>query len=287
MIFVPLLIGQTLAFHVHGQFSWSLFLSVALFGVLYQVHLLYLNDYADAAIDQTNQQYWLSGGSRVVPQGKLQADDLLVGAKVALLLMLVWTLIFALFLDRWLVIVGVALVVAASWAYNLRPLRLSYRGHGEVLQGFGCGVVLPLIGFYVQHGTLGGFRWAILAPLYLLFHAGNIITALPDYPSDRKGGKRTLPVRHGELPARLTALLLLALAYFSVVAESGHVSPIYLAIVVLPAACILVGVVTSGLLRRADAADVVTCKAFVTWMAVSQGWFLCVLPVVLLLDGAA
>ncbi|MFK8030862.1 MAG: prenyltransferase [Gammaproteobacteria bacterium] len=287
MIFIPLFMGQALAFHAHKQFSTTLFLYTLLFGVLYQVFLLYLNDYADEAIDKTNSQYWLSGGSRVLPEGKLGPGDLLTGAKIAFILMLALTLCLAAFAYRPWMPIALTMAAALCWTYNMRPLQLSYRGHGEVLQGLGCGVVLVLIGFYMQHGSLSQFSWRSLIPLYLIFHAGNIITALPDYLSDRAGDKRTHPVRHGQRHARTTALFLLAVAHLGVIISSPGISPAALAIIVAPSALILVFIISSGTMRKADVAEFSFCKKFVTWASASQAWLLCAWIGALLIAGSS
>ena len=287
MIFLPLFIGQALVQHTSGAFSGTAFLYALLFGLLYQVYLLYTNDHADEVVDRSNEQYWLSGGSRVLPEGKLGAGELLMGARVALVLLGALTLTVAVFGDRPWLVAGTVLAVVLSWAYNRKPLQLSYRGQGEVLQGLGCGVVLPLIGFYLQQGSLQHFPWGTLIPLYTVFHAGNLVTALPDYGSDKAGGKNTFPVRHGELAARATALLLLAFAYLSLLVVHPALSTPALAIIVAPAGLVLAGVSVSGLLGSANVADFPRCKAFVAWVSASQAWFLVALAIALLLERAA
>ena len=168
MIFIPLAIGQAYALHTNGAFSWAAFAGALLFGVLYQVYLLYTNDHADEAIDRTNEQHWLSGGSRVLPEGKLNGDQLLVGARLALVALAGLSLFLAVFKERPWMPVALLLAAALCWGYNRPPLQLSYRGHGEVLQGLGCGVLLPLIGYYLQQGSLAAFPWLALIPLYLV-----------------------------------------------------------------------------------------------------------------------
>ncbi|MEN1729652.1 MAG: prenyltransferase [Pseudomonadota bacterium] len=283
MIFIPLVMGQAFAVHALGQFSILMFFYALLFGVLYQIYLLYTNDHADESVDRKNTQYWLSGGSRVLPEGKLQSHHLLQGARWALVALTVLTGYLTLVADRPWICVGTLAAVVLCWAYNREPLQWSYRGHGEVLQGLGCGVVLPLIGFYLQQGSLQKFPLPALPPLFLLFLAGNLITALPDYRSDKAGGKRTFPVRHGELMARKTAVLLLALAYAMVPFVIPASSWTAIAIVLIPAVTILGGLVGSGLLQKADVTDFPACKAFVTWVSASQAWLLCSWIAVLLI----
>ncbi|MEL7313028.1 MAG: prenyltransferase, partial [Pseudomonadota bacterium] len=168
MIFVPLLIGQATAFRYGNTFEWVLLGYSIAFGALYQTYLLYTNDHADEAIDKTNHQYWLSGGSRVLPDGKLTGSQLLAGARVAFGVLLIFTGYLAVFADRPLMLIALGLAVALCWAYNRPPLQWSYRGHGEALQGLGCGVLLPLIGYYLQLGTVAGYPWVTLIPLFLI-----------------------------------------------------------------------------------------------------------------------
>lgn len=274
MILVPLLLGQAFALQDGGRFSATYFAYACLFGVLYQVYLLYTNDHADAAIDLTNRQYWLSGGSRVLPEGKLTAQQLRVGAGAALAILVALTVYLAAVAQRPWMPVLLLPAVALCWAYNRPPLQWSYRGYGEVLQGLGCGVVLPVIGYYLQLGNVHAFPWPLLVPLYLVFYAGNLVTALPYYASDRAGGKRTFPVRHGQRRGRTTAVVLLAAAYLGLSVLAQHLSLARLGIIVIPSLLVLIGVVGSGLLRSADVADFPRCKTFVTWVSVSQGWFL-------------
>ncbi|MFO0634333.1 MAG: hypothetical protein U0168_15920 [Nannocystaceae bacterium] len=100
-------------------------------------------------------------------------------------------------------------------AYSFAPLRLSYRGFGELAQGLGVGAVLPAFAYYVQAGTFAGLQPAMLLPTVLLATAGNIVTALPDEPFDRVADKRGRLVRVGPAVARRHALLLTALGIFA------------------------------------------------------------------------
>ena len=62
MIFIPLLAGQALAFRIHGVFDWSWFFHPELYGILYQIYVLYINDYADEELDHDNHTYGCPAG---------------------------------------------------------------------------------------------------------------------------------------------------------------------------------------------------------------------------------
>ena len=185
------------------------------FGALCQAYALYLNDYADETLDRRNESYWLSGGSRVIPDGLLRGSQL-YGAALGLAGGLVLLGLLAWVGGRpWMPVLTLT-ALALGWSYSLAPVRASYGGFGELHQAVSCGVLLPVIGYYLQSGTLVTFPWPVLLPLALIYFASNIVTALPDVSSDRQGGKRSYPVRHGTARARTHALLLLGAAYLLV-----------------------------------------------------------------------
>lgn len=210
---VPLILGQVLAYAVTGQFSWSMFGAIQLLGVLDQLFIVFANDFADRDADAINPSpSVVSGGSRVIQEGKLSPEALRKAAWIMLAAMMVLSVLLAASERLWWLPLLVLLGAALLWAYSFAPLRLSYRGYGELLQGVGVGVVLPVIGFYVQAGSFDGFPWLGLWPCFLLGYVGNLLTSLPDYPGDRAASKRTYAVRRGQFDARRHALELLAVA---------------------------------------------------------------------------
>ncbi len=198
-IALPLLFGQALAFAVSGEGSLIVLGLVGLWGVLDQLFIVFANDFADRHDDPGGDAKTLfSGGSGVLPEGKLRPGQLLVAALGAYALLGVLSVGLDFFRcdapwlsSLWLL--GGVLV----WAYSYGPLRLSYRGNGEVLQGLGVGVVLPLVGYAAQRGNLDALPWLWLLPSFVFAFASNIMTALPDFKADRRANKRTWPVRFG------------------------------------------------------------------------------------------
>lgn len=214
-IAIPLLVGEVLGWATTGQWDLRLVALTHVAAVLDQLFIVFANDVADEASDRENGEATLfSGGSRVLVEGKISPGALrraswgaaaaLLGVAAFMALGLARPLLFPLW------VVGVALL----WAYSYPPLRLSYRGHGEVAQGLGLGVVLPVVGYYTVAGTLDGLSWQALVPLFVLGFAGNINTALPDARADAATDKRSWPVRYGLSRARKHALQLFGLATF-------------------------------------------------------------------------
>lgn len=213
---VPLILGQVLAYAITGEFSWRLFGAVQSLGLLNQLFIVFANDFADREADALNPSPTiLSGGSRVLQEGKLPPEALRRGAWIMLGAMVVFALVLAALHQLWWLPLLVGAGAALLWTYSFAPLRLSYRGQGELLQGLGVGVILPVIGYYVQAGGFEGLPYLGLLPCFVLAYVGNLLTALPDYPGDRAANKRTYAVRFGQFTARRHAidLLLVAIAF--------------------------------------------------------------------------
>lgn len=263
-IAVPLLYGQALAYAVHHTFRWKLFFLVQLFGVLDQLFIVFANDAADWQSDSRNATYnRFSGGSRVVPEGKIPPFHLAQASLVMLLSMGAVSLYLVFREGRAWTVVLTAIAAHLMWAYSYPPFRLSYRGHGEVLQGIGLGLLLPVFGFYVQANTLEGLQAATLFPAFLLGYAGNVTTALADTPSDAATGKRSFSVRRGERAARRTSVALLAIAALATpLAVPGGGAVAWIGVLVVAVALLSRSV---PLVPTADAVNREACERFVFW----------------------
>jgi 1,4-dihydroxy-2-naphthoate octaprenyltransferase len=206
----PILYGQALAWATTGAFSLRALAVAQIFGLLDHAFIVLANDYADRDADAGNRTFnALSGGSRAIPEGHLAPRTVLFGAiaSAIALLSLGVASAGARPLLPWLAGIAVALLLA----YSYPPLRLSYRGGGELLQGIGVGVVLPLVGFHAQQPDVARIPWLALLPTLVLGAAGNILTALPDEPADRAAHKRTWVVRRGIEQSRRELVLLVGL----------------------------------------------------------------------------
>ncbi|MEM9453419.1 MAG: prenyltransferase [Myxococcota bacterium] len=261
-IAIPLLLGEMIAWTECLRLDVALLVVAHVFGVLDHLFIVWANDVADEAADRHNETPTLfSGGSRVLPEGKLGSAQLARAAAVAVLAMLGLSLYAAISLDRPATPLAWALAVALLWAYSFPPARLSYRGAGAITQAFGMMVVLPLLGFYLQCSGIGGFPWAALVPAVMLGLASNITTALPDHPADEATGKATWPVRYGPRRARKHSLQLIALGAVCtplVVPDLPQMG--WAAIEALP---LLLVLVNARALDRAEADDRAACLRFV------------------------
>lgn len=170
-----------------------------------------INDHEDAAngADAANTQglFPFTGGSRLIQQGIVQAQDMRRLALALLALVVPGGLWLALHSGAGLMGVGV-IGVGLGWAYSAPPLALMSRGLGELAVALAWALVV--VGAdYVQRGHFAG-QPVLAAISYGLMIANILIAnAFPDAHSDAQVGKRTLVVR---LTPRVAAWLYLALA---------------------------------------------------------------------------
>ena len=96
--------------------------------------------------------------------------------------------------------VGVLLLVMATLAlgYTVPPLKLSYRGLGELDVALTHSIGVMLCGFVFQGAAWNEpLPWLLGAPLLLAVLPGIILAGIPDHDADRATGKGTLAVRIG------------------------------------------------------------------------------------------
>jgi 1,4-dihydroxy-2-naphthoate octaprenyltransferase len=139
---------------------------------------------------------------------------------------------FVIFLFRGNPILWFALAAAIlGVSYSGGPLRLSYRGLGEMLIGVVFG---PLLMSGVYYAACGQLDWTVAlvsVPVGLLVANIVYVHAIMDYEPDREAGKMTLAVLLKSKRRMLAVLFLLLLAAFGCIAggvATGCLPPFYL-----------------------------------------------------------
>ncbi len=212
-IALPLAVGAALAASRLGTLNVPALLLTFAFGLFDHLFIVFANDVADEEGDRRNERAtFFSGGSRVLPRGALDAVALRRAAMAMAFGMAAVALWAAFVAARPGALIAAGLAALLLWAYSYPPLRLSYRGYGEIAQGIGIGVVLVAFAYYMQVGSLDGLAPEAFVPVVLFGFAGNIVTALPDEAADRGVEKASWPVRFGLVRSRKHALQLSALA---------------------------------------------------------------------------
>jgi 1,4-dihydroxy-2-naphthoate octaprenyltransferase len=215
---VPVLLGIAVAAS-DGAFTWWTALLTLIGASFAHLGINVTNDVFDtlSGADEANTTPTMySGGSRVAVyelvsvRGLLWTALALFGAAAAIGLLLV-----AVTQSMTLLWIGIA-GIAVGVAYTAPPLKLVYRGLGEIAVAIGFGPIMLLGAYVVQTGRLA---WE---PFLLSFVPGILIALIlyvneiPDRRSDAEAGKRTLPVRLAPSTVR-AGYLVAAIAAFGVV----------------------------------------------------------------------
>jgi 1,4-dihydroxy-2-naphthoate polyprenyltransferase len=162
-----------------------------------EVATVLTNEWFDLPSDHRNENHSVfSGGSRVLVEGRIRPASLKVGIGAALLVYL--------FAAAWLASQRAALwpvlVIAPvlGLGYTAPPLRLSWRGAGELDVAITHSLLLLLFGHVLQGGTWDDPRpWLLGLPIASSVFAAITLSGLPDAEADRAVGKRTLAVSGG------------------------------------------------------------------------------------------
>lgn len=209
MAVAPVLIGTGAAFEVSGTLHAGRALLAAVVALLLQVGVNYANDYSDGVRGTDDVRVGplrLTGSGAATPRAVKSAAFLCFG--VAALAGIVLILVS----QAWpLALVGVA-AIAAAWGYTGGERPYGYMGFGEVFVFLFFGLVATLGTTFTQVLQLSGPAWVGACGTGLIATALLMANNVRDIPTDREVGKRTLAVRIGDDAARISYVLMLALA---------------------------------------------------------------------------
>ncbi len=216
---VPMAVGGALAFGLENTFNLYWFL-VSMFGIfLIEIGKNAINEYIDyqSGVDlfvTPDKRTPFSGGKKAIVDGKLTLKQTAVIAVVTMLGGCLTGLYIVFFREPSVIWIGMAGVFMAVF-YSLPPLKLCYRGVGELTVGFTFGPLILLGTFLVQVGTI--YSEVVLASLPIGFIIANVlwINQYPDVEADERGKKYNLVVRLGKKRGLIVYVLLYAAAYFS------------------------------------------------------------------------
>lgn len=153
-----------------------------------------------------------SGGKRVLVDGLLTRSETAVISLIAYLIGVgagLWIVAAREPKILWIGVIG----VVCAYLYQAPPLKLSYRGWGELAVTLCYGPLIAVGTFLVQRGHVTADILLVSIPLGLLIGAFLWINEFPDYAADKAAGKRTLVVRLGRPQASRVFALIIAAAF--------------------------------------------------------------------------
>ncbi|KWR70842.1 1,4-dihydroxy-2-naphthoate octaprenyltransferase [Arthrobacter sp. W1] len=234
IVIAPVVIGTAAALGETGTIHWIRFILALLVGLLLQVGVNYSNDYSDGIRGTDDERVGplrLTGSKLTEPKNVRNAAFWCFGLAAA------FGLILVILSSAWpLLLVGVAAIFAA-WGYTGGKNPYGYRGLGDIYVFIFFGLVATLGTTFTQINQL------TMASLWGAIGTGLIGCALlmannvRDIPTDKEVGKITLAVRLGEHNARLSYVLMLAVAILLPLLATGDFPWMWLILITfIPAA---------------------------------------------------
>jgi 1,4-dihydroxy-2-naphthoate octaprenyltransferase len=216
MTFVAYATGAFAAENLGYGYSRSIFWLGYLWLFFLEVATVLCNDYFDFRSDERNKYFSpFTGGSRVLVDKLLSFAEQKKGIFLSLVLSMV-VLVLLLYnlhdkLDSILIACGTLFILALG--YTVPPLRLSYRGLGELTVGVTHSFAVVICGYIFQGGAIhDAFPWLLSLPMFLAVLPSIIMAGIPDYEADKAASKKTLAVRFGKKGAAVLAIACTILA---------------------------------------------------------------------------
>lgn len=202
---MPVFVCGAMAWYETGKFHWGWWLLTLLGMMLIHLGANLANDFFDhvSGNDEINVEYLspFTGGSRFIQTGQVRPGYVLLAALVCLGagsllgLVLVWA-------RGWPILVLGLVGVVSAFFYTAPPLRLGYRGAGELFIALDFGLLPALGAYYVQAQQ---FTWGALMaglPGTFLITAVLFINQFQDMRADAAVDKAHWVVRLGRERSR-------------------------------------------------------------------------------------
>lgn len=217
--------GALLALLAGAKFYLDRFLLSYFIILMVQLAASYSNNYFDADVDRYNEPATFSGGTRILLTDRALSNFTKWLAAFLMAFSLILSIVFVVVFS--FPALFVVLVISGdllAWYYTAPPIRLSYRGLGEIAVMLAVGLLLPGMGYFVLEKGFAVPFWKFVLPALLYALALIINIEIPDMEGDHIGKKNTLVVLRGRsFGFSLTLLLpLLATVYFFISSRVSH-----------------------------------------------------------------
>ena len=212
---VPVAVGAAVAVGEPDVRWWRVVLA-GVVSVMLQVGVNYANDYSDGVRGTDDARV---GPARLVGGGLASARSVKIAALSSFLVAAVFGLILTIVTSPWLLVVGVASILA-GWFYTGGKHPYGYLGFGELFVFVFFGLVATVGTTYVLAERITALAWQLGVAVGALACALLVTNNLRDIPTDREVGKKTLAVRLGDARTRS---LFVALVVGGVLVGAGAV----------------------------------------------------------------
>ncbi len=188
---------------------WGL---IALIPIAASTH--YANEYADYETDALTTATLYSGGSGVLPQGKVPRVLALYAAWGSLIIGFIIALLgYSLGNLNLVTLLCLALGSFGGWMYSLPPLKLAWHGWGELDNALLGGLLLHIYGYAVLSPQITIDIVLLCLPFTLLTFNNLLATTWADRSADASVGKYTLATKFSSARLRQLYIIVAATAF--------------------------------------------------------------------------
>ena len=200
--FAPVFLGTMIALP-YGKLHFPLFLAMLLASLFIQMATNMFNEYYDYKLGLDNENSVGIGGT-IVRNGV--KPKTVLNLALALYAISVLIGIYICMETSWMLAVVGGISMLIGYLYTGGPFPIAYTPFGELVSGVVMGMLLILIAFFIQTGSVTADAVLISIPSMLLVAAIMMSNNIRDREGDIEGGRKTLAI----LVGRSNAITILA-----------------------------------------------------------------------------
>jgi 1,4-dihydroxy-2-naphthoate octaprenyltransferase len=205
----PVLIGFAIAWSV-GKFRWLPALVILACALLLQILANLVNDVGD--FQKGTDTSGRLGPTRVTHSGLLTPRQVWLGVGVVILLAVVGGAYLA-WVGGWPVLVMGGAAILGAILYTIGPFSMSDYGTGDLFALIFFGVVSVVGTTYILTGQVYPLSWAGGVGAGALVTAILVVNNVRDIDTDRRVGRKNIPVLFGRHAGEIEYLIMLILAF--------------------------------------------------------------------------
>ncbi len=230
--FVPVLLGTALAFR-NDKIHIGLFISMLVASMLIQAATNMFNEYFDFKRG-LDTEHSVGIGGTIVRDGIKPKTVINLAFGFYLIALLIGVYICA-NSSWWLAVVGLV-CMAVGYFYTGGPVPIAYTPFGEILSGLFMGMLIILISFFIQTGTVDSTSVLVSVPSMILVGMIMMSNNIRDLDGDKENGRKTVAILLGKKKAIYLLAAMFTFSYLWVLGLiiSG-IAPFWTAIVILSA----------------------------------------------------
>jgi len=228
--FVPVILGTVLAISYDSRFDIGLFITMLIASFLIQIGTNLFNEYYDYKRGLDNAESVGIGGG-IVRDG-LQPKTIMQLALSLYGIALLIGIYICMNSSWWLAAIGLGCMLM-GYLYTGGPLPIAYTPFGELASGLLMGMIIVLISFFIQTGTVTIESILTATPIMILVGSINLSNNIRDLDGDKKNGRRTLAILLGKKNSVffLASMFIISYLWVFTLIAFGIISP-WIALVV-------------------------------------------------------